>query len=38
MRQAELTGASVEAITAWQSPTLVGLGAPFTQGYGKVVK
>ena len=31
VRQAELTGASVEAITAWQSPTLVGLGAPFSE-------
>jgi nucleotide-binding universal stress UspA family protein len=31
VRQAKLTGASVEAITAWQSPTLVGLGSPFTE-------
>jgi nucleotide-binding universal stress UspA family protein len=31
VRQAGLTGASVEAITAWQSPTLVGLGTPFTE-------
>lgn len=31
VRQAGLTGASVEAITAWQSPTLVGLASPFTE-------
>jgi nucleotide-binding universal stress UspA family protein len=31
VRQAALTGASVEAITAWQSPTLVGLGSPFAE-------
>jgi nucleotide-binding universal stress UspA family protein len=30
VRQAELTGASVEAITAWSSPAMVGIGAPFT--------
>jgi nucleotide-binding universal stress UspA family protein len=29
--QARLTGASIEAITAWQSPTLVGGAAPFAQ-------
>ena len=29
VRQAELTGASVEAITAWRSPAMVGMGAPF---------
>jgi nucleotide-binding universal stress UspA family protein len=27
--QAQLTGASIEAITAWQAPTLVGITAPF---------
>ena len=31
VRQAGLTGASVEAIAAWQSPTLVGLASPFTE-------
>lgn len=31
VRQAKLTGASVEAITAWQSPTLLGLGSPFSE-------
>ena len=31
VRQAGLTGASVEAITAWQSPTLVGLGVTFSE-------
>jgi nucleotide-binding universal stress UspA family protein len=31
VRQAGLTGASVEAITAWQSPTLVGLASPFAE-------
>jgi nucleotide-binding universal stress UspA family protein len=31
VRQAGLTGASVEAITAWQSPTLVALGTPFAE-------
>ena len=31
VRQAGLTGASVEAITAWQAPTLVGLGAGFAE-------
>ena len=30
VRQAELTGSSVEAITAWQSPAMVGIGTPFT--------
>jgi nucleotide-binding universal stress UspA family protein len=29
VRQAELTGGRVEAIMAWQSPTLVGLGGSF---------
>jgi nucleotide-binding universal stress UspA family protein len=31
VRQAELTGASVEALTAWRAPTLVGLGGAFTE-------
>jgi nucleotide-binding universal stress UspA family protein len=31
VRQAGLTGGSVEAITAWQSPTLVGLGVSFAE-------
>jgi nucleotide-binding universal stress UspA family protein len=31
VRQAALTGASVEAITAWQAPTMVGLGAGFAE-------
>jgi nucleotide-binding universal stress UspA family protein len=31
VRQAGLTGGSVEAITAWQSPTLVGLGVSFSE-------
>jgi nucleotide-binding universal stress UspA family protein len=30
VRQAELTGASVEAITSWSSPAMVGMGTPFT--------
>jgi len=30
VRQAELTGASVEAITAWSSPAMVVMGTPFT--------
>jgi nucleotide-binding universal stress UspA family protein len=31
VRQAGLTGGSVEAITAWQTPTLVGIGISFTE-------
>jgi nucleotide-binding universal stress UspA family protein len=31
VRQAGLTGASVEAIAAWRAPTLVGMAAPFTE-------
>jgi len=31
LRQAGLTGASVEAITAWRAPTLVGLASPFAE-------
>ena len=31
VRQARMTGASIEAITAWRSPGMVGLGAPFTE-------
>jgi nucleotide-binding universal stress UspA family protein len=31
VRQAELTGADVEALTAWRAPTLVGLGGQFAE-------
>jgi nucleotide-binding universal stress UspA family protein len=31
VRQAELTGGSVEAVTTWRSPPLVGIGAPFSE-------
>jgi nucleotide-binding universal stress UspA family protein len=31
VRQAQLTGASIEAITAWRAPTLVGVAAPFAE-------
>jgi nucleotide-binding universal stress UspA family protein len=31
VRQAKLTGASVETLTAWRAPTLVGLGGQFTE-------
>lgn len=31
VHQAGMTGGSVEAITAWHSPGLIGLGVPFTE-------
>jgi nucleotide-binding universal stress UspA family protein len=31
VRQAELTGASVEAIATWHAPAMVGLGVPFAE-------
>lgn len=31
VRQAELTGGSVEAVTAWHSPPMLGIAAPYSE-------